>query len=53
MKQSSLDEQEQMNLEMETPPAENEEDLSDYYRQYEDSNLNATSEGEIYRDRAK
>lgn len=36
MKQSSLDEQEQM--EMENPPAENEEDLTDYYRQFEDQN---------------
>lgn len=36
MKQSSLDEQEQM--EMENPPIEKEEDLNDYYRQFEDQN---------------
>lgn len=40
MKQSSLDEQEQ--LDMENPPPENEEDLSEYYRQFDDPN-NATS----------
>ncbi|XP_040166182.1 striatin-interacting protein 1 homolog isoform X2 [Anopheles arabiensis] len=36
IKQSSLDEQEQLGLEMETAAPENEEDLSDYFRQYED-----------------
>lgn len=36
IKQSSLDEQEQIGLEMETPSTENEEELSDYFRQYED-----------------
>lgn len=36
MKQSSLDEQEQ--LEMENPSSENEEDLNDYYRQFDDQN---------------
>uniref|UniRef100_U5EY75 Far11/STRP C-terminal domain-containing protein n=1 Tax=Corethrella appendiculata TaxID=1370023 RepID=U5EY75_9DIPT len=39
MKQSSLDEQEQM--ELDAPPAENDEDLSDYIRQYDDP-LNST-----------
>uniref|UniRef100_A0A182W9S0 DUF3402 domain-containing protein n=1 Tax=Anopheles minimus TaxID=112268 RepID=A0A182W9S0_9DIPT len=36
IKQSSLDEQEQLGLEMETAATENEEDISDYFRQYED-----------------
>uniref|UniRef100_A0A182MUP8 Far11/STRP C-terminal domain-containing protein n=1 Tax=Anopheles culicifacies TaxID=139723 RepID=A0A182MUP8_9DIPT len=36
IKQSSLDEQEQLGLEMETAANENEEDISDYFRQYED-----------------
>ncbi|XP_065093307.1 striatin-interacting protein 1 isoform X2 [Ochlerotatus camptorhynchus] len=36
IKQSSLDEQEQLGLEMETPSTENEEELSEYFRQYED-----------------
>lgn len=38
MKQSSLDEQEQITMEMESGAADNEEDLTDYYRQYEDMN---------------
>ncbi|GAB0091706.1 striatin-interacting protein 1 homolog [Sergentomyia squamirostris] len=42
MKQSSLDEQEQMNLEMETPQSESEEEISEYYRTYDDpTTLNA------------
>ncbi|XP_062705172.1 striatin-interacting protein 1 homolog isoform X3 [Aedes albopictus] len=36
IKQSSLDEQEQIGLEMETPSTENEEELSEYFRQYDD-----------------
>lgn len=40
MKQSSLDEQEQ--IEMENQQPENEEDLSEYYRQLDDPN-NATA----------
>ncbi|KFB39686.1 AGAP007902-PA-like protein [Anopheles sinensis] len=36
IKQSSLDEQEQLGLEMEASTAENEEDITDYFRQYED-----------------
>lgn len=43
IKQSSLDEQEQMTMEMESSNVENEEDLTDYYRQYEDMN-NSTTE---------
>ncbi|XP_053676051.1 striatin-interacting protein 1 homolog [Anopheles nili] len=50
IKQSSLDEQEQLGLEMETSATENEEDLSDYFRQYDDpatANVaNATTSGE-------
>uniref|UniRef100_A0A2M4BCH2 Uncharacterized protein n=1 Tax=Anopheles marajoara TaxID=58244 RepID=A0A2M4BCH2_9DIPT len=42
IKQSSLDEQEQLGLEMETSNTENEEDLSDYFRQYEDP-INGTA----------
>lgn len=42
IKQSSLDEQEQMTMEMESSNVENEEDLTDYYRQYEDMNNSAT-----------
>ena len=42
MKQSSLDEQEQINMEMENQSNEGEEDLSDYFRQYEDP-LNSTA----------
>lgn len=50
MKQSSLDEQEQ--LEMEAQNAENEEDISDYYRQFDDPmngdrNGAASSESEL------
>lgn len=40
MKQSSLDEQEQMNMEMDAQNAENEEDINEYYRQFEDPTLN-------------
>lgn len=36
MKQSSLDEQEQLGMELEAQNAENEEDISDYYRQFDD-----------------
>ncbi|XP_058452901.1 striatin-interacting protein 1 homolog isoform X2 [Malaya genurostris] len=36
IKQSSLDEQEQIGLEMEAPSTEAEEELSEYFRQYED-----------------
>lgn len=36
MKQSSLDEQEQLGMELESQNAENEEDISDYYRQFDD-----------------
>lgn len=36
MKQSSLDEQEQLGMEMEAQNAENEDDIPDYYRQYDD-----------------
>lgn len=36
MKQSSLDENEQMGMELEAQNAENMEDISDYYRQYDD-----------------
>ncbi|XP_035916520.1 striatin-interacting protein 1 homolog isoform X2 [Anopheles stephensi] len=36
IKQSSLDEQEQLGLEMETAATESEEDISVYFRQYED-----------------
>ncbi|KAL1383981.1 hypothetical protein pipiens_013078 [Culex pipiens pipiens] len=44
IKQSSLDEQEQIGLEMETPSTENEEELSEYFRQYEDpSGLNGSN----------
>lgn len=43
MKQSSLDEQEQIGLEMETPPAEGEEDLSDYFRTFVEPSLGSTS----------
>uniref|UniRef100_A0A182IZI2 Far11/STRP C-terminal domain-containing protein n=1 Tax=Anopheles atroparvus TaxID=41427 RepID=A0A182IZI2_ANOAO len=42
IKQSSLDEQEQLGLEMEASTTENEEDLSDYFRQYEDP-INGTN----------
>ncbi|XP_055635161.1 striatin-interacting protein 1 isoform X2 [Toxorhynchites rutilus septentrionalis] len=42
IKQSSLDEQEQLGLEMETPSTENEEELSEYFRQYEDPVNNAS-----------
>lgn len=45
MKQSSLDDQEQIGLEMETPPAEGEEDISEYYRTFEDPTVNATAPG--------
>lgn len=51
MKQSSLDEQEQLQLamEMDTPPAECEEDLTDYvnYRPYDDPTLNSSAPGPI------
>lgn len=36
MKQSSLDEQEQLGMELEAQNAENEDDIPDYYRQYDD-----------------
>lgn len=36
MKQSSLDEQEQLGMELEAQNAENEDDISDYYRQFDD-----------------
>lgn len=36
MKQSSLDEQEQLGMELEAQNAENEEDISEYYRQFDD-----------------
>jgi hypothetical protein len=36
MKQSSLDEQEQLGMELESQNAENEDDIPDYYRQYDD-----------------
>lgn len=45
MKQSSLDEQEQMTMEMEAQSAETEEDLSDYYRPYDDPTLNSAAPG--------
>lgn len=46
MKQSSLDEQEQIGLEMDTPPAEGEDDLSDYFRTFvEPSSMNASASG--------
>lgn len=41
MKQSSLDEQEQMNMEMDAQNAENEEDISEYYRTFEDPTINS------------
>lgn len=40
MKQSSLDEQEQLGMEMDAQNAENEEDISDYYRQFDDPTSN-------------
>lgn len=36
MKQSSLDEQEQLGMELEAQNAENEDDIPDYYRQFDD-----------------
>uniref|UniRef100_A0A7G3AY58 Uncharacterized protein n=1 Tax=Lutzomyia longipalpis TaxID=7200 RepID=A0A7G3AY58_LUTLO len=36
MKQSSLDEQEQINMDVETPQSESEEEISEYYRTYDD-----------------
>lgn len=45
MKQSSLDEQEQLGLEMDTPPAEGEEDLSEYFRHFEDPSISSSAPG--------
>ena len=47
MKQSSLDEQEQLGMEMDAQNAENEEDITDYYRQFDDptSNTGADKNG--------
>uniref|UniRef100_A0A336LN51 CSON003707 protein n=1 Tax=Culicoides sonorensis TaxID=179676 RepID=A0A336LN51_CULSO len=42
IKQSSLDEQEQLTMEMESSNVENEEDLPDYYRQFEEMNNSNT-----------
>lgn len=52
MKQSSLDEQEQLGMELEAQNAENEEDISDYYRQFDDpmngeKNGTASNEAEL------
>lgn len=45
MKQSSLDEQEQLGLEMETPPAEGEDDLTDYFRPFAETSMNSNAPG--------
>lgn len=45
MKQSSLDEQEQMGMEMESQQSENDEDGGDYFRSYADPNLNSNAPG--------
>lgn len=49
MKQSSLDEQEQINIEMESQcPPEGEEELSDYYRTYDDpSSMNSNGQSDM------
>ncbi|XP_055707630.1 striatin-interacting protein 1 homolog isoform X4 [Phlebotomus papatasi] len=46
MKQSSLDEQEQINMEVDTPQSESEEEISEYYRTYDDpTTLNSDTSG--------
>lgn len=45
MKQSSLDEQEQLGMELDAQQAENDEDNSDYFRSYDDPNLNSNAPG--------
>ncbi|XP_058125546.1 striatin-interacting protein 1 homolog [Anopheles ziemanni] len=55
IKQSSLDEQEQLGLEMEASTAENEEDITDYFRQYEDpmNGTGSTTSDETIADNAE
>lgn len=45
MKQSSLDEQEQIGNEIESAPNEGEEDMTDYYRPYDDPSINSQAPG--------
>lgn len=45
MKQSSLDEQEQLGMELESQQNESEEDNNDYFRPYEDPSLNSNAPG--------
>lgn len=45
MKQSSLDEQEQISMEIESQSTESEEDLSDYYPPFTDSSLSSSAPG--------
>lgn len=45
LKQTSLDEQEQMGMEMDAQQAENEEDNGDFFRTYDDPNLNSNAPG--------
>lgn len=45
MKQSSLDEQEQLGMEMESQQAESEDDGGDFFRTYDDPNLGSNAPG--------
>lgn len=45
MKQSSLDEQEQLGMELESQQNENEDDGNDYFRSYDDPSMNSNAPG--------